>query len=221
MNFNCLHRNRHLLSSNFFSFPSIFPFTLLAFLFWRVDQFYALSRYWFILTDFIWFIGVFSIYDNWINRILTKALIGLYSYLFIYLFIIWSGFPVSLSFSIYYPCFSWILPNLNRNNELSEGMELFHGVSSSTLTVQDGPDAGQTVRHVHVHILPRRPGDFQRNDDIYERLQVPVGSPTISIRSGNVFKHNHYSVLLFPPYSANLSSKHKGSQLLQCIWKNI
>ena len=36
--------------------------------------------------------------------------------------------------------------------------------------LQDGRDAGQTVEHVHVHIIPRRPGDFQRNDDIYEEV---------------------------------------------------
>ncbi|XP_030357398.1 bis(5'-adenosyl)-triphosphatase isoform X2 [Strigops habroptila] len=36
---------------------------------------------------------------------------------------------------------------------------------------QDGPEAGQTVKHVHVHVLPRRAGDFSRNDDVYEELQ--------------------------------------------------
>jgi len=34
----------------------------------------------------------------------------------------------------------------------------------------DGPEAGQTVFHVHVHIIPRRPGDFENNDDIYREL---------------------------------------------------
>ena len=35
---------------------------------------------------------------------------------------------------------------------------------------QDGPEAGQTIPHVHVHILPRRKGDFEKNDDIYEKV---------------------------------------------------
>ena len=35
----------------------------------------------------------------------------------------------------------------------------------------DGPLAGQSVPHVHVHILPRRPGDFADNDDVYKELQ--------------------------------------------------
>lgn len=36
-----------------------------------------------------------------------------------------------------------------------------------TMSVQDGPCAGQTVPHVHVHIVPRISKDLERNDDIY------------------------------------------------------
>ncbi|OPJ81009.1 bis(5'-adenosyl)-triphosphatase [Patagioenas fasciata monilis] len=43
--------------------------------------------------------------------------------------------------------------------------------TSLTIAIQDGPEAGQTVKHVHVHILPRKAGDFSRNDDVYEELQ--------------------------------------------------
>nr|XP_055115803.1 bis(5'-adenosyl)-triphosphatase isoform X1 [Symphalangus syndactylus]XP_055115804.1 bis(5'-adenosyl)-triphosphatase isoform X1 [Symphalangus syndactylus] len=46
----------------------------------------------------------------------------------------------------------------------------FHG-TSVTFSMQDGPEAGQTVKHVHVHVLPRKAGDFHRNDSIYEELQ--------------------------------------------------
>ncbi|XP_035678035.1 bis(5'-adenosyl)-triphosphatase-like isoform X1 [Branchiostoma floridae] len=40
--------------------------------------------------------------------------------------------------------------------------------TSLTIAIQDGPEAGQTVKHVHVHILPRKSGDFPQNDEVYE-----------------------------------------------------
>jgi bis(5'-adenosyl)-triphosphatase len=40
------------------------------------------------------------------------------------------------------------------------------------VAVQDGRAAGQSVPHVHVHILPRSAGDFERNDDVYHELEV-------------------------------------------------
>ncbi len=45
----------------------------------------------------------------------------------------------------------------------------FNG-KSLTLAIQDGAQAGQTVPHVHVHIIPRIRGDFERNDEVYEAL---------------------------------------------------
>ncbi|HVX02443.1 MAG TPA: HIT family protein [Nitrososphaera sp.] len=33
------------------------------------------------------------------------------------------------------------------------------GTSASTIAVHNGREAGQEVQHVHVHIIPRRPGD--------------------------------------------------------------
>ncbi|XP_070591827.1 bis(5'-adenosyl)-triphosphatase isoform X2 [Erythrolamprus reginae] len=47
-------------------------------------------------------------------------------------------------------------------------VEQHFGGTSLTISVQDGPEAGQTVKHVHVHVLPRKPGDFERNDNIYD-----------------------------------------------------
>jgi bis(5'-adenosyl)-triphosphatase len=34
--------------------------------------------------------------------------------------------------------------------------------------MQDGPAAGQTVPHVHIHVLPRRFQDVPSNDQIYD-----------------------------------------------------
>lgn len=50
-------------------------------------------------------------------------------------------------------------------------LEHVHSTTSSTVTVQDGELAGQTVRHVHCHVMPRRAGDFTNNDDIYVALE--------------------------------------------------
>jgi bis(5'-adenosyl)-triphosphatase len=36
--------------------------------------------------------------------------------------------------------------------------------------LQDEPKAGQTVPHVHAHILPRKDGDFANNDEIYDEI---------------------------------------------------
>ncbi|KAI8821676.1 HIT-like domain-containing protein [Fimicolochytrium jonesii] len=41
---------------------------------------------------------------------------------------------------------------------------------SLTITLQDGPMAGQTVPHVHVHIIPRVKGDWANNDEIYPEI---------------------------------------------------
>lgn len=49
-------------------------------------------------------------------------------------------------------------------------LEGHYGAEAITMSVQDGPAAGQTVPHVHVHVLPRRSGDFEPNDRVYDEL---------------------------------------------------
>lgn len=49
-------------------------------------------------------------------------------------------------------------------------MERVQSTDSSTICIQDGKHAGQTVPQVHCHILPRKANDFERNDDIYSEL---------------------------------------------------
>ncbi|XP_022859205.1 bifunctional bis(5'-adenosyl)-triphosphatase/adenylylsulfatase FHIT-like isoform X3 [Olea europaea var. sylvestris] len=50
-------------------------------------------------------------------------------------------------------------------------LESYHKASSLTFTIQDGPQSGQTVPHVHIHILPRKRGDFEKNDEIYDAIK--------------------------------------------------
>jgi bis(5'-adenosyl)-triphosphatase len=51
-------------------------------------------------------------------------------------------------------------------------LEAHFGASAVTFAIQDGAAAGQTVPHVHIHLLPRTGGDFERNDEIYDRARV-------------------------------------------------
>ena len=52
----------------------------------------------------------------------------------------------------------------------SPALEQHFGATAMTFAVQDGAAAGQTVPHVHVHVLPRKAGDFERNDEVYDAI---------------------------------------------------
>ncbi|RLN97694.1 hypothetical protein BBJ28_00012353 [Nothophytophthora sp. Chile5] len=43
-----------------------------------------------------------------------------------------------------------------------------------TSCTQDGEAAGQTVKHVHIHVIPRFRQDFERNDDIYTEVLLSL-----------------------------------------------
>uniref|UniRef100_A0A8C2DX87 Bis(5'-adenosyl)-triphosphatase n=2 Tax=Cyprinus carpio TaxID=7962 RepID=A0A8C2DX87_CYPCA len=54
---------------------------------------------------------------------------------------------------------------------IADVIEKHFQASSLTIAIQDGPEAGQTVKHVHVHVLPRKAGDFDKNDSIYDEVR--------------------------------------------------
>ncbi|KAM3256729.1 hypothetical protein ACQJBY_049262 [Aegilops geniculata] len=56
--------------------------------------------------------------------------------------------------------------------EVGVRLEQYHKASSLTFAIQDGPQAGQTVPHVHIHVIPRKKGDFENNDEIYDAIDV-------------------------------------------------
>ncbi|XP_076351475.1 ntrilase and fragile histidine triad fusion protein NitFhit isoform X2 [Tachypleus tridentatus] len=62
-------------------------------------------------------------------------------------------------------------------------IEEVHGVQSSTIAVQDGPEAGQTINHLHVHVLPRKAEDIKNNDDIYLKLEGHEFNVTLDARN--------------------------------------
>ncbi|PSR90664.1 Bis-triphosphatase [Coniella lustricola] len=53
---------------------------------------------------------------------------------------------------------------------------------SFNIALQDGPEAGQTVSHVHVHIIPRisninsKPDDGTEGDELYEKMAGEEGN---------------------------------------------
>ncbi|KAK3256307.1 hypothetical protein CYMTET_34549 [Cymbomonas tetramitiformis] len=49
-------------------------------------------------------------------------------------------------------------------------IEPHFGAVSLTFAIQDGAAAGQTVPHVHIHCLPRKMGDFENNDEVYDKI---------------------------------------------------
>ncbi|CAG8828066.1 32919_t:CDS:2, partial [Gigaspora margarita] len=50
-------------------------------------------------------------------------------------------------------------------------IEREYHATSLTIAMQDGPEAGQTVLHCHVHLIPRKAGDCANNDDIYKDIE--------------------------------------------------
>lgn len=47
-------------------------------------------------------------------------------------------------------------------------------------TVQDGPEAGQTVMHLHVHLIPRSAGDLPSPGEWYPELRASEERPDLS-----------------------------------------
>ncbi|KAM3216873.1 bifunctional bis(5'-adenosyl)-triphosphatase/adenylylsulfatase FHIT [Capsicum annuum] len=56
--------------------------------------------------------------------------------------------------------------------KVGKQLESYHKASSLTFAIQDGPQAGQTVPHVHIHVIPRKSGDFEKKDEIYDALDL-------------------------------------------------
>jgi bis(5'-adenosyl)-triphosphatase len=51
-------------------------------------------------------------------------------------------------------------------------IEEHHQAVASNVAIQDGVGAGQSVPHVHIHILPRTEDCALKGDQIYQELDV-------------------------------------------------
>ena len=69
----------------------------------------------------------------------------------------------------------WILAQ-----RVGTALEPHYGASSLTLTIQDGPQAGQTVPHVHVHVLPR----WGARGGVWGACPGPRGSQLSAVAEG-------------------------------------
>ena len=47
------------------------------------------------------------------------------------------------------------------NHQRKEIVQLDSSVTAFNIGINDGPDAGQSIHHLHVHLIPRRHGDIE------------------------------------------------------------
>ncbi|KAJ2900807.1 Dinucleoside triphosphate hydrolase [Coemansia aciculifera] len=78
-----------------------------------------------------------------------------------------------------------VLDLFTQAQRVSKVVERVTKAESLTLCIQDGAKAGQSVPHVHLHVIPRFEGDFANNDDIYDAMahQPRVDNPERTPRS--------------------------------------
>ncbi|GAW82867.1 histidine triad protein [Plasmodium gonderi] len=77
------------------------------------------------------------------------------------------------------------------SNFMCHVMGVLHNTTNFSIAIQDGKDAGQTVEHVHIHIIPRKSSDYQNNDNIYKdmnKLNWGYGRDVICTSCNNFVK---------------------------------
>ncbi|KAF8476845.1 HIT-like domain-containing protein [Kalaharituber pfeilii] len=97
-------------------------------------------------------------------------------------------------------CPNRVVPRL-KDLDASEVIDLFLSVQkvgkiiekvfqgeSLNIAIQDGKFAGQSVPHVHTHIIPRRHKDLKHSDDIYALIESDAGD------LGKIFREQGQSI---------------------------
>lgn len=59
--------------------------------------------------------------------------------------------------------------------KVARAVEKHYKADALNIAIQDGPLAGQTVPHIHCHIIPRKLNDLPNVDDIYAKLNGHEG----------------------------------------------
>jgi len=68
-------------------------------------------------------------------------------------------------------------------------VERAQNAESLQFSVQDGAASGQSVPHVHVHVLPRRAGDLAAGDDVYAMLEASASCVSQAVKAGSAGDH--------------------------------
>uniref|UniRef100_A0A3B0MV37 Bis(5'-adenosyl)-triphosphatase n=1 Tax=Theileria annulata TaxID=5874 RepID=A0A3B0MV37_THEAN len=58
---------------------------------------------------------------------------------------------------------------------VAESLEKMYDSTSCSIIIQDGPEAGQTIPHLHAHIIPRKKNDIKDPDSIYSTIDNNEG----------------------------------------------
>ncbi|KAF1960585.1 HIT-like protein [Byssothecium circinans] len=73
---------------------------------------------------------------------------------------------------------------------VSRTIERVYNASALNIAIQDGRDAGQSVPHVHAHIIPRKRDDLPEKDAIYKMLEGEEGDLARQLRESKEDKAN-------------------------------
>ncbi len=74
-------------------------------------------------------------------------------------------------------------------------------------TIQDGESAGQTVPHLHLHIIPRKPLDFPESNEWYSKIPVNESQLLDSQQRSRMSDHEYIAItaLLAEACKTNIS----------------
>jgi len=73
--------------------------------------------------------------------------------------------------------------------EAIKGLRSVFQTNSFNWTLQEGESAGQTVAHLHVHLLPRHSGDLPQPGDWYPLLENNMSSLHIDSQERPAYNH--------------------------------